>query len=197
MTEIALVLMAAGNARRMGGANKLLTPWRGAPLASHAATAARSARSFAHRILVTGRDGDAVADAAGPDFIRVHNPRHAEGFGTSLAAALRHVLADHPATGGVLIMLADMPLVTGADCDALAGAFAAETVPSVIRASCKGKPGNPVILPRLLFDAISALDGDESAKPLIAASGLATHLVEIGDQAVIDFDTLDAFTRHA
>jgi molybdenum cofactor cytidylyltransferase len=196
MTDVALVLMAAGNARRMGGGNKLLMPWRGAPLVAHAAKAARQALRFNHRLLVTGRDGDAVADEAGHGLVRIHNERHADGFGTSLAAAMRHMLTHAPDAQAALIALADMPLVTAGDFDALVSAWAELPAPAIVRASSSGAPGNPVILPRLLFDVIATLDGDDGAKGLIARAGLATHLVEIGTQALIDFDTPEAFAAH-
>jgi molybdenum cofactor cytidylyltransferase len=192
MSDVALILMAAGAARRMGGAHKLLMEWRGAPIVSHAAHAARES-GLSPLILVTGRDADGVTQAAGEGFLVVRNPRFADGFGTSLATGVAALMERAPATKGVVIALADMPLVSGGMMRGLADAFAQQGGRAVIRAAHRGAPGNPVVLPASLFAAMTQLHGDEGARGLIAEAGLATVLIEAGRAALADVDTPEAF----
>ena len=190
MTKIAALLLAAGNSRRMGGPNKLLMPFHGQPLFKHAVNAIANA-NFAERILVTGRD-NAETKKHAPAFTIVHNPLFEQGFGTSLAAGFS-ALIEKPEIGGALVMLADMPFITAEHLDRLIDAFDGI---SVIRPAHEGVPGNPVVLPRKLFAAMTRLGGDQSGQALIKASGLEVTLVESGPACLADIDTQENFAAY-
>jgi molybdenum cofactor cytidylyltransferase len=193
---VPIALMAAGNARRMGGENKLLKPFRGKPLIAHAALAVHEARN-APKFVVTGRDNAAIAETLRPfGFAETFNPRFETGFGTSLAAAMNAVVQIAPKAAGILVMLGDMPFVTAMDLDRMTEHFVALGCHAVVRAADHGKPGNPVIVPRQVFAAMAQLNGDDGAKRLIESAGLATHLVEIGKAALIDLDTPELFALY-
>jgi molybdenum cofactor cytidylyltransferase len=91
-----------------------------------------------------------------------------------------------------MIVLADMPGVSTGDLDHLIGSFEKSGGAAVVRAVHDGKRGNPVILPRSLFHAVSLLEGDTGARHLVEAEGLNVVDVEIGEGAGIDVDTRDA-----
>lgn len=186
MTKVAALLMAAGNSRRMGGPNKLLMPFSGKPLLSYGVDAIDAA-NFVERILVTGRDHQEIQKLA-PDFSVVHNPLFQQGFGTSLAAGFSELIKIDDIDGG-LVMLADMPLITGTQLNQLIDAFDGT---SIGRAAHQGAPGNPVILPRVLFANLAELDGEQSGQAIIKASGLPVRLVELGLAAIADIDTPEA-----
>ncbi len=189
MTKGAALLMAAGNSRRMGGANKLLMKLHHRPVIDFAVQAVLNAH-LKLRILVTGRDADAVG-AFGNGFEVVHNPRFAEGFGTSLAAGFS-IFANKPEIEYALVMLADMPLITTAHLNQLTQAFAATNGNAIVRASYNLEPGNPVIIPKAQFANMSKLEGEKSGQAILTASGLPIILVEIGPAALADIDTPDA-----
>jgi molybdenum cofactor cytidylyltransferase len=189
MTNIAALLMAAGNSRRMGGPNKLLMTLHRYPMISFAVTAVREA-DFEKRIMVTGRDDNQlIAFATG--FEVVHNPHFAEGFGTSLSAGFS-ALVLQPDIDGALVMLADMPLIKAADLNILIAAFVAGNGQAIIRATHNGQPGNPVIIPKSLFSNMAKLDGEQSGQAIIKASRLPVVMVEIGPAALADADTPEA-----
>jgi molybdenum cofactor cytidylyltransferase len=193
---VAALLMAAGLSSRMGGPNKLLTPFMGAPLIVHGVRAV-SAAGFARRIAVLGRDSATIGELiAGGGFEIAINPRFAEGFGTSLAAGFSEIIATgKPTVAGALVMLADMPFITAGDLDGLIAAFRAHGGKAVVRASCDGRPGNPVIVPLPLFEPMAALAGEKNGRDLIAGAGLPLVLVETGPAALNDLDTPDAFDQ--
>ncbi|MBL0373825.1 molybdopterin-binding/glycosyltransferase family 2 protein [Rhizobium sp. KVB221] len=186
--HVAAVILAAGQARRMGsaGKHKLLAEFDGVPLvrksvetvlASHADSA----------LIVTGYRSEEIADAIGHgDLWTVHNPDFASGMASSLRAGLSAV---EDVADGMLVMLADMPGVTHDDLDTLIAAFRAQEGRAIIRAVSDGKRGNPVILPRATFAALSRLEGDVGARTVIEESGQAIVDVEIGMAAHLDTDT--------
>jgi molybdenum cofactor cytidylyltransferase len=196
MAEIAAILLAAGAASRFkaaGGAEatKLVAPLAGAPLVRHAAAAALASKA-APVIVVTGHAREAVEAAlAGLPLQFAYNPDSARG----LASSLKIGLAAAPATvAGAVVLLGDMPAVSAALIDRLIAAF--ELQPSALAAapSLGGRRGNPTLLSRALFPALSRLEGDEGARKLLAGAPLGAVLdvpvVDLG--AALDVDTPQA-----
>ncbi len=187
--KVPVVLLAAGRSSRMGGPNKLLALFGGKPLARQSAERALASKANGV-IVVTGHQAERVKDAlAGLNAVFVENPHFGEGLSTSLKAGVS-ALADD--ASGVLVMLGDMPGVSPADLDRLIDAFRSSGGRSVVRASHDGRRGNPVILPRSLFAAVSHLEGDTGARHLVEAEGLDVIDVEIGVGAFVDVDTREA-----
>ncbi|PLP61194.1 4-diphosphocytidyl-2C-methyl-D-erythritol kinase [Mesorhizobium loti] len=187
--KVPVVLLAAGRSSRMGGPNKLLALFGGKPLARLSAERALASKADGV-IVVTGHQGERVKNAlSGLRVAYAENPHFAEGLSTSLKAGVS-ALADDAA--GVLVVLGDMPGVSSTDLDRLIDAFRASGGHSVVRASHAGRRGNPVLLPRSLFDAVSHLEGDTGARHLVEAEGLDVIDVEIGAGAFVDVDTREA-----
>ncbi|MBY5775268.1 NTP transferase domain-containing protein [Rhizobium leguminosarum] len=189
---VAAVILAAGKASRMGegGAHKLLAEFDGEPLVRRAAGTALTADA-ASVIVVTGhRRSEIEATLSGLAVTAVENTDYASGMASSLIAGFSASQAHH--ADGVLVLLADMPGVTSGDLDTLIAAFRAAAGRAIVRAVSRGKRGNPVILPRLLGDAVMRLEGDVGARHLIETSGLPVIDVDIGDAAHLDVDTPEA-----
>ncbi|MER8496083.1 molybdopterin-binding/glycosyltransferase family 2 protein [Mesorhizobium sp. M1312] len=187
--KVDVVLLAAGRSSRMGGPNKLLALFDGKPLVRRTAERALGSKA-ADTIVVTGHQRERVRTAlSGLDITFADNPDFADGLSSSLKAGIAQVAGD---AAGVMIVLGDMPGVASADLDRLIDAFRKSEGRSVVRASHEGKRGNPVLLPRSLFAAITHLEGDTGARHLVEAEGLDVVDVEIGKAASIDVDTREA-----
>ncbi|MBB3453039.1 molybdenum cofactor cytidylyltransferase [Rhizobium sp. BK313] len=190
--SVAIVLLAAGKASRMGegGPHKLLAEFDGIPLVRRSAATALASGAAAV-VTVTGHRRREIEQAlADLPVERVHNPDYASGMASSLVAGV-----GAPATqraDGVLVMLADMPGVTSDDLKTLIAAFRKANGQAIVRAVSRGKRGNPVILPRTVFDAVMRLEGDVGARHIIETAGLPVVDVDIGDAAHLDVDTPEA-----
>ncbi len=193
---IAVIVLAAGGARRFGEA-KLLAPWRGGRLIDGALATAFAAAALAEAqevVVAVGAEGEAVAAAARAFAERNgHAPRlrivevadWAEGLSASLKAALRSL---SPATRAAFVFLADMPLIPHALparlLEALTEAHAA-AAPEV-----SGELGHPVLLAAELFAAVATLEGDRGARRLLDALGPRLARVPVDDRNVLlDIDT--------
>jgi molybdenum cofactor cytidylyltransferase len=186
--HVASVILAAGQASRMAssGKHKLLAEFDGIPLVRKSVETVLASECDS-AVLVTGyRADDILTVVSGLDCPTVHNPDFATGMASSLRAGLAAV---RDRADGLLVMLADMPGITPSDLDRLIAAFRAEEGRAIVRAVSGGKRGNPVILPQSTFDAISKLDGDIGARPIIEKSGLPIIDVDIGAGAHLDTDT--------
>ena len=185
---LAVIVLAAGQSRRMGRRNKLLEPVEGEPMVRHAVLAAASADAGFHVVVVTGHERGAVEAAlAGFDVAFVHNPDYGAGLSTSLA---RGVAALPDAIDGAVVCLADMPGVRARHLERLRDAFDPESGAAICVATHRGKRGNPVLFASRFFPEMCDVEGDVGARHLIGAYAELVREVEMEDEGVLlDIDS--------
>lgn len=187
---VAAIVLAAGQSRRMGAANKLTETIAGKPMVRHAVEAALSSKA-AQVLVVTGYQAEAVQAALNDLPVSfVHNPAFAAGLSTSLKAG---VAAAGPETDAALICLGDMPLIGPALLDRMIAAYDPLEGRAIVLASADGKRGNPVLFDRRFFDSIRTIEGDVGARHLIGDHAELVVEIDTGDTAPLtDIDTPDA-----
>ena len=190
---IAGLVLAAGQSRRMGTANKLLADIDGKPMVRHAVEAL-VASSAAPVVVVTGHEADSVRGAlAGLDVRVADNPDYADGLSTSLAAGIG-ALPD--GVDGVIVCLGDMPMVEARHVNRLISAFDQEEGRTICVPVTAGKRGNPVLWGADYFDDMARIKGDVGAKHLMGLYAEAVCEVAVEDSAVLtDIDTPEALKR--
>jgi len=185
LADITVVVLAAGLSQRFGTADKLLAPLRGKPLAAHVADLL-GPWPFRQRLAVCGTAG--VADLFRErGFTIVENPSPEQGQGASLALGL--AAAEAP---GILVCLADMPLVTAHHLEALCNHFDPGHGIWAVASVGNGQPGPPAVFAR---DHLAGLDlaGDHGARSLLRDA----LLVPAAAWELADFDTPEALSRAA
>jgi molybdenum cofactor cytidylyltransferase len=191
---VAALLLAAGQARRMGkdGPHKLLAEFDGKPLVRR--TAEILIRSEASPVVaVLGHRRQEIETAlSGLDILCCFNGDFASGMASSLVAGISAPAVK--GADGVLVMLADMPAVTTEHINLLVRTFREAGGGIVVRSVSDGKRGNPIILPRAAYDAVLRLEGDVGARAIVEGSGLEVVDVDIGAAAHLDVDTPEAVT---
>lgn len=190
MTELAILILAAGMSSRMGpDQDKLLETLQQVPLL----------RVMQERAQATG--AEVLLCLPGPDHPRINVVNGdsqiiyvtdaEEGMSASIRAgvrALRSTVTD------VMILPADMPELTTED---LQQVRAAHHAPFITRgASISGQPGHPVIFPKRCFAALAGLQGDEGARSVLKSHPDGVHLVALPQQhATTDLDTPEAWAN--
>ncbi len=159
MADLFVAVLAAGLSSRFGG-NKLETKCLGKPLGRWVLDAVQDA-GVGPGAIVTGPEGATFAR----DWRALVNPDPERGLGSSLAIAARAALDEEANT--LLVLLADMPLVTAEYLSELAAARA----PAATR-QLDGRPGVPALLDRELLRQAATLTEDRGAGPLLAAATL-------------------------
>lgn len=147
-----VAVLAAGLGARFGG-GKLEALCAGKPLGRWVLDAAEEA-GLGPGFVVTGPAGASFAEG----WTTVINPTPEAGLGSSLALAAR--LAS--GRKSLLVLLADMPLVTPAYLRELA----ARPAPTATRYP-DGHAGVPALLDRRLIEKAARLTGDRGAGPLL------------------------------
>ena len=193
--EVAVVVLAAGQSRRMGRHNKLLETVDGEPMVRHAVRAAASAADGRPVVVVTGHEREAVEAAlSGHDVAFAHNPEYGAGLSTSLA---RGVAALPPGIEGAIVCLADMPGVRAEHLERLRDAFDPGAGAAICVATRRGKRGNPVLFASRFFPEIRDVEGDVGARHLVGAYAELVREVEMPDDSVLlDIDSPSALRAY-
>ncbi|MDA0993807.1 MAG: nucleotidyltransferase family protein [Proteobacteria bacterium] len=187
MPENALyaIVLAAGRASRFGS-TKQLAICSGQPLV---ASAVRQAEQVcgSRSVLVTGNDWRNVAAACEPlKGFFLMNPGFEGGMATSLSAGIRSV---QDIANGVLIMLADQPLITVAHLWSLVGTWSGNHH-AICASAFAETAGPPVIFPRRYFPELAKLEGDRGAKAVLDLYRDEVITIQF-DDAAVDIDRPD------
>lgn len=195
---IAAVLLAAGNARRFDGTQKLLAmiPTKNgrAPLVRHSVAGLLEA-GLQNVVVVTGRDADGVrCSLEGMDLRFVFNPEYALGLSGSLKIGVTEAIRLWPKLTDLLVALGDQPITGTGILEALLSARQSrrgQVQCAIVAPRYRGSLGNPVLfarelLPELLRDAT----GDRGARALIDRNPSRVQYVDFEREMPVDVDTL-------
>jgi molybdenum cofactor cytidylyltransferase len=204
---VSAVVLAAGMSTRMGQ-NKLLLNFREKPLIVHAVDTLL-ASEIDEVIVVLGHEIEKVRDqlersiglankvVPGKPVRLVQNPDYQNGLSTSVRTGVEAVSRQ---ANGIMIYLADQPLLEPEDVNRIVAGFAAakEIHKSIVVPFFRGERGNPVILDASLRDSILGIVGDVGCKGVIKRYPEKVYAIEMeNDHVVRDVDDVQAYERLA
>lgn len=190
MDKIPILLLAAGQSRRMGGADKLMQEIDGEPLLRRSASIAMTAGPVI--VALPPAPHPRHGALAGLDIVVVEVPDAAEGMNASLRRA---VTALPPQAPAAMVLLADLPDLTAQDLSHVLAAIDFSSKNLVWRGATEdGRPGHPVVFHKALFPELLALTGDGGAQSVAQAHKDRQVLVPLpGQNARTDLDTPEAW----
>lgn len=180
------IVLAAGRASRFGEP-KQLQELDGQSLVARAMRCAEQVCGE-RTVLVTGHAGGEVHNACAPlQGFLVHNNAFASGMASSIRSGVDAVGA---CADGVLILLADQPLVTATELERLRDLWLEQPArPAACRYA--GRAAVPAIFPRSDFAALMSLQGDRGAQALLRAYGDELPQLDVPEAAVDIDEPLD------
>lgn len=185
-TSPVIVLLAAGEGSRFGGA-KQLADVDGEPMVR------RVARMLLETgvpvLVVTGAyadDVEAVLDDLPLSVVRCDDWQL--GMGNSLAAGVRELMGMVPHASAALVALADQPLLDATAFQTLLERHR-QAPDGVFATEHDGVQGPPALFPRDCFDALATLSGPKGARTLLQRE--AARLELIPANGIADVDTPD------
>lgn len=177
-----MAVLAAGQSRRFGSADKLAAQFRGAMLGLHVCRTL-APLPFARRWMIASDAAHACARhwrEAG--FEVIPNAAARTGMGSSVALAAQ--LAQEAGSGALLIALADMPLVPATHFAELIQHAVAD---ALIASTNGSSPMPPALFGSMHFAQLTQAEGDSGARSLLAAAKLvpcdASLMIDIDDEA--------------
>lgn len=165
------------------GSSKPLLPLADKPAIHHCLYALLAASAHP-LVVVLGPGGEAVQEAIAPFACTIAWNRDPAGeMAGSVRAGLALLPADCP---GVLIHLADHPLVTAATMQALCAAQAAAPQ-AIIIPTCNGRQGHPTLFPRAI---LAELTPAATLRDLVKKEPARVLRVPVADAGIfLDMDT--------
>lgn len=184
---IAAILLAAGNSRRFGVANKLLAQIGGQPFIRRVAKEIALSADV-QVVVVTGYDRRSIERALSDLPLHfAHNAHWRAGMSSSIAVGIKGLPSK---IEGVMIVPGDMPFLTASLIKTLIDTFDKNGRTSIIfPTTIAGEQRNPVLWPRRFFSQLKSLE-PAGGKALLARQSLETHAVKFDDEIVFhDVDT--------
>ena len=178
-SDVAVILLAAGLSHRFGP-SKLSVPFRGKPLALHAAEMLDEI-AFARRICVWSRNTGSVADAIsalGYQMVEQNAPEL--GLGASIALGMGSVISPEPQA--IMVVLADMPMVSRNHIATMLNALRDRD--DLVASSDGRTVMPPALFGRRFFEMLASLTGDRGPRHLL----INARRIEAAPGELIDID---------
>lgn len=192
---IPAIVLAAGKSSRMGRPKALVPLGNGHTFLTRILATFRQA-GVDDLVVVLGQEAEAIRAAVGPREASVRfvvNEAYERGQLSSLLAGLRVV--DRPGVSAALVTLVDVPLMTADTIRAVIDRYRSAGVP-VVRPVRGDEHGHPVLVARVLFDALRSADPATGAKSVVRAHASPAGDIEVDDDgAFFDIDTPADYER--
>jgi len=196
-TTLGIVILAAGEASRMGQAKQLLT-LQGQTLLEICVQKAVDLQPASITIVLGAHfdkmqvEAQRLQQKHSNQLINwVENPNWATGMGSSIQAGMQKTLQVTPQAKQVLILLADQPLIQTSQLQTLLEVF--QTSDQAIVASKYGDSfGVPAVFDQSLFGALLQLNEKAGAKKVMKKHQTQMRLVAL-PEAAFDMDTPEEY----
>jgi molybdenum cofactor cytidylyltransferase len=187
---IAAVVLAAGTSSRMGE-NKLLLRLDGETMLRRAVGQALRA-GLDPVLVVVGHEAErAIAELKGMRCRPVLHSDYARGFKSSLHAGMA---ALPPEAAALVVLLADMPLVTSAMIAKLVASYRAGGAPLVV-SDYGGINAPPTLYDRALFGELLTMEGERCGKQVVQRHKAEALTVSWPAQLLTDIDVPADYER--
>lgn len=183
-----MLIMAAGGSRRMDGIKQLM-PWKDSNFLLETIKTVQNTNSESVHV-VLGSNAEFITARCSLEEKNIEiivNSNWGNGLGDSIAYGVKVLLKQRSTLDGILICLADQPLLSFEYLNSLIEEFVKH--PSKVIATNYGKKlGVPALFPKLLFKELSTLKGDFGAKEILNDESNAIISLNAADQ-IVDIDT--------
>jgi molybdenum cofactor cytidylyltransferase len=190
MDQIAIVVLAAGNASRLGQSKQLLS-WGDSTLMGSVLSNVLSADTD-KIFVVLGAYRNEIKDKIDLSQANILiNENWQSGLGNSIALAAREIDKNHPDINGVLFVLADQPFISSSHLNAIIKLHNEEKE-AIIMTRKESYRGVPVLFPRKFFSELMLLSNDEGAKQIINRNKNQVREV-VTQNDITDIDNLESY----
>ena len=164
MPKTAILILAAGESKRMGEPKQLL-PYNNSTLLLHSIEQANSIKYSDVFIVIGAHFADVFKSIRGQKVTILKNNNWEDGMGSSLSKGIELIKKKNN-YDRVLVTLADTPLVTTEHYEELIS-LSDSTGKRIILTNYKEISGAPAIFDKSLFNELSLLSDNEGAKPVV------------------------------
>lgn len=188
--KIAMLILAAGEAKRMQAIKQLL-PWKNTTLLGN--TIEQGLNTKANDVFVVlGANSEKIKESiSNYDIQIIENKNWKLGLGSSISCAINCFKDKQLNYDALLISLADQPLIPSEYYNLLIDQFSTNKE-KIITSNIKNKPSVPAIFDASYFEALSKLNEDKGAKKLLQSVPNDVLIINT-DIKLIDVDTDESY----
>ncbi len=186
-TNILKIVLAAGKSNRYGSENKLLQILNGKKVIEHTIENLLKVFDREEILAITGYQAEEIELSLEKYKINTSfNKDYYKGIGTSISHAIKKRELN---LKGVMVIPADMPLITSFDYQKIIKAFINNNEDKIICPQYKNKNGNPLVLPKSHFKVLKSLKEDKGAKKFLIKENIV--FVKTGYGTTFDIDSIE------
>jgi molybdenum cofactor cytidylyltransferase len=190
-SNIAIVILAAGESKRLGSPKQLL-PWKETILINHIIDNTVSTKQ-GEVFLVLGAYREQIQPKINASVTILINENWRSGMGTSINTAIDY-LKDIDNIQGVLFLLVDQPLVSTEDISLLVETFKNNSAKIIVSQYPDGRLGVPAIFSSIYFEELNEFKEDMGARKLINSNYKEVLSVKLNHR-LVDIDTEEEYKK--
>jgi len=184
--KIAILILAAGESKRMNGIKQLL-PWKNTTLLGNAIEQAIQSKGNAVYV-VLGANADRISPTIADYQVQtIENKNWKNGLGNSIACGVDFVTKNQGSYDAILITLADQPLLTADYYNLLIDNFV-QNKAKIIASETNNSPSVPAIFDAIYFEKLTQLNQDQGAKEILITAQNEVYRLP-ATAILIDIDT--------
>lgn len=184
--KIALLILAAGESKRMNGIKQVL-PWKNTTLLGNAIEQAIQSKGNAVSVVLGANANEIAPTIAHYQVQTIENTNWKKGLGNSIAVGVQYIKENERQCDAILITLADQPLVTSDYYNRLIDHYVQKEA-KIIASETNNRPSVPALFDALYFDKLSQLHQDQGAKEILLAAQNELYVLR-ADTNLMDVDT--------
>lgn len=190
--NIAVLIMAAGQSSRMKGIKQLL-PWNGTTLLQHTLNTILDIKKN-KVFMVLGANSDLIEaelKLVKQPVALIKNEKWQKGLGSSIACGIDFILEQEHTIDGILICLADQPLLTDVYYKKLLQIFRTNEV-AIVATKYPNKSGVPAVFSTKIAQELIHLNEDYGARRIMSKYKDNMIVLDAGEQ-IMDIDTPETY----
>lgn len=190
--NIAVLILAAGQSLRMKGIKQLL-PWKGSNLLLHTVNTIINLRE-GKVYVVLGANAERIKSESKLESYPVsliQNEDWEKGLGSSIARGVDFILRQEKSIDGILICLADQPLLQTGYYKKLVATFKGNNAP-IVATKYPKKAGVPAIFNLESAQELIHLNEDHGARHLMSKNQNKLIVLDAGED-ILDIDTPESY----
>ena len=190
--KIAVLIPAAGASKRIGSPKQLLK-WGSSTLLGHSIETAQQLNNL-EIFVVLGAYYENIKQTIEHFNVQViKNKNWKHGLGSSIACGMNHIIDDPCNYDGVLIMLADQPLIIPHYLNEMINQFQIGKDQIIATSYTNGKHGVPALFDKKYFKELTSLNDDLGAKDVIEKHSEFSSTITINPR-IDDIDSMEEYT---
>lgn len=191
--NIAIILLAAGESKRFGAAKQLLL-WKETTLLQNSINIISNLNILEKYVVLGANEHLIQSKTSFADVQVLINKDWEMGLGKSIAFGVHHILKNKKNIEGVLLLLADQPLINSEYLNTMINKFKSGNH-QIIASSYKNKKiGVPALFDSCYYDELTMLNSDKGAQFIIKKHKKNVTVLSAED-LVLDIDTKEDYDK--